>query len=203
MELWSARSRHRSKGPEIRKGAPEHPLGSRGALTSFPFKLKLPILLLLIVTGGLSACGGGGGGGTNPAFTGDCAKLPYASAPDFNDRLTKFVEKSCYKKQQWKHDQNIRTSDGVHFPFIQIFYSPSLFKWMTKDKRQGPPPDGALVIKEEHQTETSPVQFRSVMFRDSTLWWDGWFWAVIGVEAASSASPSLGAGSGCAEAQFP
>src|SRR5262249_8875794 len=59
------------------------------------------------------------------------------------------------------------------------------------------------VIKEEHQTETSPVQFRSVMFRDSTLWWDGWFWAVIGVEAASSASPSLGAGSGCAEAQFP
>jgi hypothetical protein len=164
---------------------------------------KLLFTILSIVAVGL-CCGSDSSEGTigPAAFTGACAPLPSASAPNFNDRLTAFVEQRCYVKQGWQHDANVRTSEGVHSPFIKIWYSPSLFTWMTRLKRLGPVSDGAIAIKEEFATETGPVQFRSVMVRDSKLWWDGWFWGVVGIENPNSAATPSTAG-GCPEPQFP
>jgi len=62
-------------------------------------KIQL-FIVLAIVACGLWSCGGRSGGNTvNPAFTGACAQLPAASPPDFNKRLTDFVEQSCYTKR--------------------------------------------------------------------------------------------------------
>jgi hypothetical protein len=170
-------------------------------------RTKLATLLFLVVSivaVGLWSCGGGsgGGGGSNPAFTGDCAPLPVPdTSAAFKTRLDKFAMKRCYAKQGWQHDAQPRTSQNVHDTFIQIYYSPSLFKWMDKGQRKGPVPDGAIAIKEEYANQTDPpskIQFWSVMIRDSKLWWDGWYWAVVGTEVGASTSPAAAA-TGCAD----
>src|SRR5208282_1090301 len=165
---------------------------------------KLFFLVLAIVAAGFWSCGGSSGGGANPAFTGDCAPL---GTPDttaaFKTRLDKFAMKRCYAKQGWEHDAEPRTSQNVHDTFIKIYYSPALFKWMDKGQRQGAVPDGAIAIKEEYAAQTDPasrIQFWSVMIHDSKLWWDGWYWAVVGVEVGAAAHPaSASAASGCAD----
>ena len=155
---------------------------------------KLLVILLLFVAGGVYSCGGSDdSGGSNAAVTGDCAPLgmPDTTAA-FKARLDKFTMKRCYAKQGWQHDAQRRTSQNVHDTFIKIYYSPSLFKWMDKGQRQGPVPDGAMVIKEEYgdTNKGSPIQFWSVMIHDSSLWWDGWYWAVVGVEVSASSAPA-------------
>src|SRR5262249_12808963 len=117
---------------------------------------KLLVVFLLIVSGGVWSCGGdSGGGGSNPAFTGPAANLRPTHSADFKDRLGKFDIARCYAKRGFKHDAENRTSQNLHAPFIKIFYSPQLFKWMTKDNRQGPIPDGAMIFKEEYATQDS------------------------------------------------
>jgi hypothetical protein len=81
---------------------------------------------------------------------------------------------------------------------------------MTLRNRQGPIADGSVVIKEEYldNNPNSPIIFWSVMIKDSSLWWDGWSWAVVGTEvtgstsSASAATLSTPSGGGCAEPQF-
>lgn len=169
---------------------------------------KFFFIILSILVTGLCSCGGGssGGGGANPAFTGDCAPLPEPdTSAAFKTRLDKFAMKRCYAKQGWKHDAQPRTSQNVHDTFIQIYYSPILFKWMDKGGRKGPVPDGAIAIKEEYAAQTDPpskIQFWSVMIHDSKLWYDGWYWAVVGTEVGATASPAAASGA-CAEAEFP
>jgi hypothetical protein len=168
---------------------------------------KLLFVVLSIVAGGFWSCGGSGSGGNtiNPAFTGACAPLPSPSSPKFTvDRLNEFTMKLCYQKQQWQHDAARRTSEGLHAPFVKLWYSPSLFNWMTVQKREGPVPDGSIVIKEEYMDTdpTSAILFWSVMIKDSSLWWDGWYWGVVGTEITSAAAaPS--ATDGCADPVFP
>lgn len=166
---------------------------------------KLLFLVVAIVATGLCSCGGSSsGGGPNPAFTGDCAPLPLASlTATYSDKLNKFVEKSCYKKQGWQHDQKPRSAEGAHIAFVWIWYSPSLFKWMKH--RVGPPPDGAMIVKEElSDPPTEPPAAWSVMVRNSKLWWDGWYWAVVGVEGASTRAPAPAETSACPDnAVFP
>ncbi len=114
----------------------------------------------------------------------------------------------CYQRQNWEHDVNRRTSQGLHAPFVKLWYSPSLYNWMTVQNRQGPVPDGSIVVKEEYNDTdlTSPIIFWSVMVRDSSLWWDGWDWAVVGTETlggavvpAATSSPSTA----CPDPAFP
>jgi hypothetical protein len=107
----------------------------------------------------------------------------------------------------WKHDAQRRTSQKLHDTLIRMWYSPSLFKWMTDQNplgpRQGPVPDGAIVVKEEFPNETGPEDFWSVMVKDSSLWWDGWYWRVVGTEVGAAAAPAAtSATSGCAEPVF-
>src|SRR5215468_9603176 len=142
-------------------------------------KKRLLVVLLLILTGGFDSCGGGSStSGSNPAFTGDCTPLPLPNATTafsaaFKTRLDKFAMKRCYAKQGWQRDAERRTSQKIHDTRIQMYYSPSLYKWMVKDKRQGPVPDGAIAIKEEFDTTDAdaPIAFWSVMIKASSLWW--------------------------------
>jgi mono/diheme cytochrome c family protein len=90
--------------------------------------------------------------------------------------LTGFTNNLCYREQNWQHDAAVRTSDGV-YPFVRVWYSPSLFNWMTVLNRQGPVPDGAIVVKEQYQTLTAPMHEQTVRVKDSTISWDGWYWA--------------------------
>ncbi|MGA8640678.1 hypothetical protein [Candidatus Binatus sp.] len=146
-----------------------------------------------------------GGDSDTSAFTGACKKLPSPSAPDFTNRFNQFVMHLCYQKQNWKHDANRRTSQNIHDTLVKIWYSPLLFKWMTVLNRQGPIPDGAIAIKEEYGDSTGPIQFWSGMVHDSSLWWDGWYWSVVGTETTGGAPPPAPAPAttGCAEAVFP
>ncbi|MGO9058137.1 MAG: hypothetical protein ACLQU2_12265 [Candidatus Binataceae bacterium] len=180
----------------------------RGALGNWGRGSLLLISIVsatLIVADGFWSAGNAGGGDTaTGAFKGACRKLPSPSAPDFTNRFNEFVTNLCYQKQNWEHDANRRTSQNIHDTLVKIWYSPLLYKWMTVLKRQGPIPDGAIAIKEEYADETGPIQFWSGMVHDSHLWWDGWYWSVVGTETTGgAAAPAASATTGCAEAQFP
>src|SRR5882757_3943187 len=166
---------------------------------------KLLFIVLLIVAAGLS-CGRDSSANTtdSAAHTRACAKLPSPSAPNFTNRFNQFVMQLCYQKQNWQHDANRRTSEGLHAPFVKLWYSPLMFKWLTVLKSQGPVPNGAIVIKEEYldTDPTSPILFWSGMIRDSSLWWDGWYWAVVGTESSEPPVRAAPATTGCAEAVF-
>jgi hypothetical protein len=146
-------------------------------VTRFSESKKLLFIVLSIVAAGLCSCGGSGSNTplsiatpaptatpsatATPDVTGACAALPDPSAPEFTPRLNQYVMALCYQKQNWEHDVNRRTSQGLHAPFVKLWYSPSLFNWMTVQNRKGPVPDGAIVVKEEYLDTvlTSPSSF--------------------------------------------
>ena len=89
-------------------------------------------------------CACGNGGSSSPSENaGTCAQLPPASNSDFLVHLTPFMNHLCYQKQNWQHDAQVRTSDGVH-PFVRVWYSPSLFDWITVKNRIGHRPDAVV-----------------------------------------------------------
>lgn len=107
----------------------------------------------------------------------------------------------CYQKQNWQHDAHVRSSDGVH-PYVRVWYSPSLFDWITVRNRTGAVPDGAIVVKEQYVAPGSPLHEWTVMVKDSNLSWDGWYWADLLNPSPRNpnAAPTPSAG-GCAEPQ--
>lgn len=162
---------------------------------------KLLLIVLAIVAAGFCPAIAVAATGTNPAFAGACADLGKPdTSPAFKARLDKFAMNRCYAKRGWQHDAKPRTSQNIHDTFVKIYYSPSLFKWMDKGQRKGPVPEGSLIFKEEYANQTDPpskIQFWSVMIKDSSLWWDGWYWAVVGTEVGAAATPEAPAASGC------
>ena len=154
--------------------------------------IKLLFIVLSIVAFGFWSAGGASAGNpSNPgAFTGACGPLPPPSWPTFKDRFDQFTMGLCYQQQQWPHEANRRSSEGLHAPFVKLWYSPQLYRWMTLRNRQGPIPDGSVIIKEEYldTSPSSPILFWSGMIKDSNLWWDGWDWEVVGTEVTGSAS---------------
>ena len=151
-------------------------------------------------------CGCGGGSNSNnsatPSHSDPCAPLPAAADPKFLVHLTPFMNNLCYQKQNWQHDAQVRTSDGVH-PFVRVWYSPSLFDWITVKNRTGPVPDGAMVVKEQFHGPTDPLFEWTVMVKDSNLSWDGWYWADLlnPTPRNPNATPTPAPGGGCAEPQ--
>lgn len=113
----------------------------------------------------LGACGNGGSSAPSEN-AGPCAPLPPAADSDFLVRLTPFMNNLCYQRQNWQHDAQVRTSDGVH-PFVRVWYSPSLFDWITVKNRVGPVPDGAIVVKEQFHDLSGPLFEWTVMVKDS------------------------------------
>jgi hypothetical protein len=174
---------------------------------------KFLTVLLLIVVAALWGGATNSSAATIPlsAFTGPCSPLPAPSSSNFKARLDAFVTADCYgvNRQNWPHEDGRRSSEGLHDPYVQLWYSPQLYRWMTLQLRLGPIPDGSVVIKEEYEHESdSPICFWSVMIKDSNLWWDGWSWAVVGVEGeclgtAAPPPPPPIVTNGCPEPQFP
>ncbi len=159
--------------------------------------LRLGVISLAMTF--LCACGNGGSSSPS-ANAGPCAPLPPAANSDFLVHLTPFMNHLCYQKQNWQHDAQVRTSDGVH-PYVRVSYSPSLFNWITVKNRTGPVPDGAMVVKEQFHSPTDPLFEWTVMVKDSNLSWDGWYWAdlVSPTSRNPNATPTPSPGGGCAE----
>jgi hypothetical protein len=161
----------------------------------------IPLGVICLAMSMMVACGGGSG--PSPSASNDpCAPLPPAADPDFLVHLTPFMNNLCYQKQNWQHDAQVRTSDGVH-PFVRVWYSPPLFDWITVKNRTGPVPNGAIVVKEQYQSQTAPLSEWTVMVKDSNLSWDGWYWAdlVNPSPRNPNATPTPLPGGGCAEPQ--
>ena len=108
-----------------------------------------------------------------------CRPLPPATSSQFLTRLTDFMNAFCYQQLNWQSDSGQHSSEGTHSSSVQIWYSPSLFTWLTTNNRQGTPPDGAILIKEEHSSSTAPLEGWSVMIKASDISWDGWYWASL------------------------
>src|ERR1700722_6687322 len=144
----------------------------------FQMHISLGVICLAMTI--LCACGNGGSSApsTDSAHAGACAPLPPAADSDFLVHLTPFMNPLCYQKQNWQHDAQVRTSDGVH-PFVRVWYSPSLFNWITVKNRIGPVPNGAIVVKEQFHGPTDPLFEWTVMVKDSNLSWDGGYWAAL------------------------
>ncbi|HKN01335.1 MAG TPA: hypothetical protein VJX23_12530 [Candidatus Binataceae bacterium] len=164
----------------------------------------ITFLFLSAMAAAFCACGGGSGSGgsSTPAVADPCRTLPPATAVNFLVRLTPFMNALCYQKQNWEHDAQVRTSDGVH-PFVKVWYSPALFNWITVSNRQGSVPDGAMIVKEQYQTLTAPLTEWTVMVKDSKLSWDGWYWADLSnpTPRNPNANPTPGPNGACAEPQ--
>ncbi len=164
--------------------------------------IQLGTICLAMTILGACGSGGSGGGSATSESAGACAPLPPAADPDFLIHLTPFMNHLCYQKQHWQHDAQVRTSDGVH-PYVRVWYSPSLFHWITVENRTGPVPNGAMVVKEQYQGLTDPLSEWTVMVKDSNLSWDGWYWAdlVNPSPRNPNATPTPMPGGGCAEPQ--
>jgi len=132
--------------------------------------------------------------------TDPCAALPPATDPGFLPRLTDYMNNFCYRTADWQHDAHVRTSEGVH-PYVKVYYSPSMWTWMTTDHRMGDVPDGAILVKEQYHTLDGPLFDWSIMVKDHTGAWDGWYWADIGVPSTPAPPPSPPQ-RGCNEAVF-
>ena len=131
--------------------------------------------------------------------TGKNADLPLPSTflperlPEFQKRLTAFLEKGDYVKLAWCEDKGLRDTGpyinqkpyGVH-PTVKIYYSPGIMKWLIEG-RTGKIPDGAMIIKEQYSAPAAQYQLKppakvsdwTVMIKDSKGSKDGWYWAEI------------------------
>jgi hypothetical protein len=107
---------------------------------------------------------------------GPCGTLPSATAPDFQTSLQTFLDNRCYEVSGWQHDPAIRSTNGVH-PNVKVWYSPSMWEWMTRGRHSNPP-EGGILVKEQYGNTVSPTLLTdwSVMVRDERGAWDGWWW---------------------------
>lgn len=125
-------------------------------------------------------------------FPTGCEALPSASSPGFEAKLDTFIFNTCYQAPGWRHDADIRSSGGVH-PFVKIWYSPEIWKWMTVDQRRGNPPDGAMLVKEQFQStdpQSQKAEEWTVLVKDSKGSHDGWYWAGLSAPISSSSTNS-------------
>jgi hypothetical protein len=115
-------------------------------------KKSIAAIVLLLLMGGRSVILA-----AESPNSGPCAPLPAASSADFEPFLEKFMNAFCYRKQNWNHDAQVRTSNGVH-PYVKVWYSPSLWNWLTTLNRQGEVPNGAMLVKEQYVSLTAPLR---------------------------------------------
>jgi hypothetical protein len=107
-------------------------------------------------------------------------------------QLTQFLNEGCYKS--WQHDENVRSSQGVH-PYVQVYYSPNMWSWLTNGDRSARIIDGSMMVKAQYKDQAG-TQFMdwTVMIKDSSVW-DTWYWADIGVNPL----PPVPVTNGCSE----
>jgi hypothetical protein len=114
------------------------------------------------------------------------------SAPGFLPQLTAFLEQGCY--ESWQHDANVRSSQGVH-PYVQVYYSPNIWSWLTTGDRSARIIDGSTMVKAQYKNaDGTGLMDWTVMIKDSSVW-DTWYWADIGVNPL----PPVPVTNGCSE----
>src|SRR6202521_672072 len=150
--------------------------------------------------------------------TGKNSDLPLPSTflpdrlPEFQERLTKFLQNGAYAKLGWCEDKGLRDTGpyinkkpyGVH-PTVKIYYSPGIMTWLIEG-RTGTIPDGAMIIKEQYPAPAAQYQLKppekvkdwTVMIKDSKGSKDGWYWAEIsdGQTLDNNNPPSSGPNAG-------
>src|SRR4051812_35354343 len=124
--------------------------------------------------------------------------VPPKAFVQFESQVLAFLKSAQYRQLGWCRDKGsehspIRDtgpfSKGVYYgthPAVRIYYSPRAMKWLI-DGRQGPVPDGAMIIKEQYQPPAARYSGLSdeqlpqatdwtVMIKDSAGAKDGWLW---------------------------
>ena len=158
-------------------------------LRSATVLLGAAIVPLLLLT----ACGSNSGS-PSPSEKSECAPLQRSNSPGFVPALTAYLEQGCYKS--WQHDENIRSSQMTH-PYVQVYYSPNLWTWLTNGDRSARIVDGSMMVKEQYPALNSPESALvdwTIMIKDSSVW-DTWYWADIGANPA----PPVRVTNGCDE----
>jgi len=159
-------------------------------------------LLVLYPSGHVSASHGEGA---------SCEALPPASSPGFEAKLETFIAGHCYRAAGWMHDANIRSSGGVH-PFVKIWYSPEIWRWITLEQRKGNPPDGAMLVKEQFSEPSDSLDSWTIMVKDAKGSHDGWYWADLSPPSPSPSNTSVesddtarrnGSSPQCPQASYP
>ena len=124
--------------------------------------------------------------------------VPPAEFVPFEKLVLAFLQSGQYRQLGWCRDKGSQGSPvrdtgpfakrvyyGTH-PAVRIYYSPRAMKWLI-DGRQGPIPDGAMIIKEQYRPPAArysgltdeqlpKVTDWTVMIKDSSGAKDGWFW---------------------------
>ena len=136
-----------------------------------------------------------------------CSTLPPATSPGFQSALQTFLDDRCYVKQDWKHDPNIRGTNGVH-PNVKVWYSPDIWQWLTTEGRKGNAPLGGILIKEQYGQPKTPTKLTdwAVMIRDDAGAWDGWWWGDLvpfDSQVSEPPPPPVAGGPSCAQANYP
>ncbi|HEU4561578.1 MAG TPA: hypothetical protein VFS20_27380 [Longimicrobium sp.] len=108
----------------------------------------------------------------------------------YEAKLNTFLRGGCYLG--WVRDREIRNTgpfiDGRNFgthPAVRVYYSPSVWEWMTVKNRQGRIPDGGIIVKEMYTppaSDTAALEGWTTMVRDSAGAFDGWYWGYAGVK---------------------
>ena len=135
------------------------------------------------------------------AAPGHASVLPLPSAlplQQYEGLLYDFLGKRAYDQPDWARDKKVRDTGPyinnqyyAPHPAVRIFYSPEVYAWLKND-RQGPLPDGAMIIKEMYSPPAPRYDGLSeqgiqdkmfgitVMVRDHNASKDGWFWGYWG-----------------------
>ncbi len=134
-----------------------------------------------------------------------CGTLPPATAPGFQTSLQTFLDNKCYASAGWRHDPDIRGTNGVH-PNVKVWYSPNMWAWMVGG-RQGDAPEGGILVKEQYGNSETPTVLTdwAVTIRDRSGSWDGWWWGDLSAPGTlqTGVPPSLTSGPDCTQAQYP
>ena len=124
--------------------------------------------------------------------------VPPSEFVSFESRVLAFLQSGQYRQLGWCRDKGSEHSPvrdtgpfakGVYYgthPAVRIYYSPRAMKWLV-DGRQGPIPDGAMIIKEQYRPPAArysglsddqlpKVTDWTIMIKDSAGAKDGWFW---------------------------
>jgi hypothetical protein len=135
---------------------------------------------------------------------GPCSPLPAATSTGFEQVLQTFLDNQCYASLGWKHDPNIRGTNGVH-PNVKVWYSPDIWAWILGG-RKGDAPEGGVLVKEQYGDSNDKTKLTdwSVMVKDRNGAWDGWWWGDLSAPGTvqSPEPPALSSGPNCTQAQY-
>lgn len=125
------------------------------------------------------------------------AQLPPGEPVQFEEQVLHYLSTLGYRKLGWCEDKWVRDTgpfvkgvEAIVHPPVHIYYSPEVSKWLVNG-REGPIPDGAVIIKEQFAPPPA-ARYRDIpaeslgcsndwsfMIKNSAASRDGWFWGEV------------------------